>query len=55
MNEGLNRNDMRWITRDCKSRASVQQMFDIIREYQDEIEIRFNGREIENDTEDSNQ
>ena len=55
MSNGLNRDDMKWITRNCKLRATVPQLFEVIREYQDEIEFRYTGDETNDDTEDNNQ
>lgn len=54
MTSGLNRNDMNWITRDCKERANITQLWQVINEYQAEVQRRDTGDEI-NDTEDNNQ
>lgn len=51
---GLTRNDMKWVTRDCLLRATVPQILDVIKAYQKELEFRISGEDCnEQDSEDN--
>lgn len=53
MSNGLNRDDMNWINRDCKERATIVQLWAVVFSYQEEIKRRDIGADS-NDTEDIN-